>query len=45
MATVYKSTTYKEIDNREITPVDSTQNTKITNTLSNFFTYFKSKHL
>ena len=45
MATVYKTTTYKAINNRVITPADSTQKTTITNTLSNFITYFKSKHL
>lgn len=45
MATVYKSTTFKEVNTREITDADSAKNTAINTTLANFFTYFKAKHL
>lgn len=45
MATVYKKTTFKEIQNRNVQKVDETTKNEISNTISNFVTYFKAKHL
>jgi hypothetical protein len=45
MATVYKKTTYKEIQNRNVQPVDEQTNNTINSTISNFVTHFKAKHL
>lgn len=45
MATVYKSTTYKAVDTRTIQTADATKSSAISTTLTNFFNYFKTKHL
>jgi hypothetical protein len=45
MANVYKKTTFKEIQNRNIQKVNETDNNSVRNILLNFVNYFKSKHL
>lgn len=45
MATVYKKTTYKELQNRSIEKVDTSTSSSISTVLTNFITYFKAKHL
>ena len=45
MATVYKKTTYKEIQNRNIQKVDSSTSNAIGEVITNFVNYFKLKHL
>lgn len=45
MASVYKTFTKSDIDNRNITELDSTSKQNIKNILDNFVTYFKAKHL
>jgi hypothetical protein len=45
MATVYKSTTYKAVNNRSVTPATSARSSAIATTLGSFITYFKAKHL
>lgn len=42
---VYKSTSFKAIEARSIVNVDPAKNTQINNTINQFFTYFKAKHL
>jgi hypothetical protein len=44
-ATVYKKTTYNEVQNRTIQKCDDTTSSLINNTLFSFVTYFKAKHL
>jgi len=43
--TVYKSFTREEMESRSITSVSAAQKTSMQNTISNFITYFKDKHL
>jgi len=45
MATVYKSTTYKTINNRTITAAPSSEDASISTILNSFITYFKTQHL
>ncbi len=45
MATVYKSTSFKTVNNRELTSATSAKSSAIATTLTSFFTYFKAKHL
>lgn len=45
MATVYKTFTTDEVNNRTITNLSSAQKTSVNQTLSNFISYFKAKHL
>jgi len=45
MATVYKTTSYKEVDNRAIQTADAAKSSAITTSLTSFFNYFKAKHL
>jgi len=45
MATVYKSTSYKTVNNRPLTQASSDKSAAIATTLGSFITYFKAKHL
>lgn len=45
MATVYKKTSYKEINNRTIEKTDVNTSNSINQTISNFVNYFKLRHL
>ena len=45
MATVYKSTSFKTVNNRALTAATSDNSSAIATTLTTFFTYFKAKHL
>ena len=45
MANVYKKTSFKEIQNRNIQKVNETDNNSVRNILLNFVNYFKLKHL
>ena len=45
MATVYKTFTADQANNRTISSLSSSQQTAVNTTLSNFITYFKAKHL
>jgi hypothetical protein len=45
MATVYKKTTFKEIENRPIQKIDSSTSIDVQNILLSFVNYFKLKHL
>jgi hypothetical protein len=45
MATVYKSTSYKTVNNRAVTQAEASKVTAISSTISSFFTQFKAKHL
>jgi len=44
MATVYKTFTKNDIENRNIQSVDASTKTAINTTLTNFVTYFKAAH-
>jgi hypothetical protein len=45
MANVYKKTSFKQIQNRNIQKVNETDNSSVRNILLNFVNYFKLKHL
>lgn len=45
MATVYKKTTYSELDSRNIEKSDESTSNSMNQIISNFFTHFKAKHL
>lgn len=45
MATVYKTITYPEKENRTTRSLTVDENTKVTQILNNFKTYFVNKHL
>jgi len=45
MATVYKSTSYKTVNTRTLQTADAAKSSAISTTLTNFFNYFKTKHL
>lgn len=45
MATVYKTFTASDVNDRTTTSLSSSQKTAVNTTLSNFITYFKAKHL
>lgn len=45
MATVYKSTSYKTVNNRAVTQAEASKVSAISSTISSFFTHFKAKHL
>ena len=45
MATVYKTFTVEEMNSRNVQPLSSEDNQKVNEILTNFTTYFKSKHL
>ena len=45
MATVYKSTSYKTVNNRAVAQAESSKVSAISSTISTFFTHFKAKHL
>jgi hypothetical protein len=45
MANVYKKTSFKQIQNRNIQKVNETDNNSVRNILLNFVNYFKLKHL
>lgn len=44
-ATVYRKTTYKELQNRNIERCDDSTSSSINNIITSFVTHFKSKHL
>jgi hypothetical protein len=45
MANVYKKTSFKAIQNRNIQTVNENDRNSVSNILVNFVNYFKSKHL
>lgn len=45
MPTVYKTFTKKELEARSITKLSTSDSQTISNTIANFVTYFKNKHL
>jgi hypothetical protein len=45
MTEVYKTFNRSDIENRNITAVDTTTKQNMQNIINNFVTYFKSKHL
>lgn len=45
MATVYKSFTTSDINDRNIRTLTADEKLKVSNVLTNFITYFKNKHL
>lgn len=45
MAEVYKTFTRSDIEDRNITPVDTATKQNMQSIIGNFVTYFKSKHL
>lgn len=45
MATVYKTFTVEEMNSRSVQPLSAEDNQKVNEILTNFATYFKSKHL
>ena len=45
MANTYKTFTWQDVENNQPTATTSQEKTDINNTISNFITFFKAKHI